>query len=241
MTGLYRIAEKNIEISSLYDSVHSLCRDYRTEGVPDLCVKTGPDEIAYERSVSEGGFSDAYLENLAVYRQIVEAMPAWDTVLFHSSAIAVDGVGYLFTAPSGTGKSTHARLWRELLGERAQMINDDKPLLRIKEDGATVFGTPWNGKHRLGENSSAPLRAVCFLEQARDNAIRRVDKDEIYFKLFDQVYRPMKPEALAKTIVLVDRLCTQTAFYRLDCNMDPEAARLSFTSMSQDPAPAGMR
>ncbi len=239
MTGLYRIAEKNIEISSLYDEVHRHCRDYRTEGTADLRVKIEPGDIAYERSRAGEESPDAYLELLAVYRQIADAMPAWDTLLFHSSAIAVDGVGYLFAAPSGTGKSTHARLWRELLGDRARMINDDKPLLRIAENGVMVFGTPWNGKHRLGENSSVPLRAVCFLTQAKDNAIRRVDRNEIYFTLFDQIYRPRNAEMLAKSMVLIDRLCAQTPFYRLECNMELDAARLSYTAMSQDPVPPG--
>lgn len=232
MTGLYRIAEKNIEICSLHEWVHTLCREYRVEGQVDLRVEIVSEDIAHERRVSEEDFSDAYLESLAVLRKIVEAMPAWDTILFHSSAIEVDGVVYLFAAPSGTGKSTHARLWRELLGDRAHTINDDKPFLRITDEGVTVFGTPWNGKHALGENCSAPLRAICFLSQAKENAIHAATRDEIYFNLLDQIYRPYSAEALAKTLVLIDRLCAHTAFYRLECNMDPDAARLSYTTMS---------
>lgn len=238
MTGLYRIAEKNIEISSLYPAVHTLCRDYRAEGVPDLRVQTRPEDIAFERSLAEESFSDGYLEMLAVHRQIVDAMPAWDTLMFHGSAIAADGFCYLFTAPSGTGKSTHARLWRKLLGDRARMINDDKPLLHVGEDEIRVYGTPWNGKHALGENSSAPLRAICFLERAAENSIRRVTWDEVLFQMIGQIYRPRTTEALARTMVLADRLCARTPLYRLACNMEPDAARLSFETMSGSTAPA---
>ena len=84
---------------------------------------------------------DDYLETLAVCRKIAERMPEYDTFLFHGSCIAVDGVGYLFTAKSGTGKSTHTRLWRELLDNRATMVNDDKPLIRIADDGLVIYGT----------------------------------------------------------------------------------------------------
>ena len=233
MREIYRIAEKNIEIVSLYDRVHELCRDYRTEGEPDLTVKTAPEDLDRERD-PDADASPGYLETLAVYRQIAEAMPAWDTLLIHGSAIAADGIGYLFTAPSGTGKSTHARLWRQLLGERARMVNDDKPLVRIAGDTVTVFGTPWNGKHRLGENIAVPLRSVCFLERGETNSISTLEPGEAYLGLLRQAYRPGDTDALKKTLQLLDRLCRLITFYRLRCNMDPAAAVLSFETMSKE-------
>ncbi|MBQ3276658.1 MAG: hypothetical protein IJH47_06360 [Oscillospiraceae bacterium] len=233
MREIYRIAEKNIEIASLYGRVHELCRDYRSDGRPDLVVEITRADVDRERE-QDAAYSEDYLETLAVYRQIADAMPAWDTLLVHGSAIAADGVGYLFTAPSGTGKSTHARLWRQLLGERARMVNDDKPLLRVSGDAVTVFGTPWNGKHHLGENIAVPLRAVCFLERGTENAIAPVAPQEAYVALLRQVYRPGDAAALKKTLELLDRLCGLVAFYRLRCNMDPAAARLSFETMSKE-------
>ena len=149
----------------------------------------------------------------------------------HASAIAVDGEAFLFTAPSGTGKSTHVRLWRELLGERAVMINDDKPLLRVADGKATVFGSPWNGKHRLGANTSAPVRAICFLERSTENRIREVPPAEIYPGLLAQTYRPENAEALLRTLKLLKRLQQCVRFYRLGCNMNPDAAVLSYQRM----------
>lgn len=119
-------------------------------------------------------YTDAYLETLAVYRKIAEWMPMYNTLLFHGSVIAVDGKAYLFTAKSGTGKSTHTRLWREYFGERAVMINDDKPLLRITQEGVFAYGTPWDGKHRLSTNISAPLAGICILRRGNDNSIRMI-------------------------------------------------------------------
>jgi len=152
MIATYRLADRMIQVSSENARLHEMLAEYRADGTPDFSVQASCEDIAFEREQSneedalEGreprAWSDAYLETLAVYRQIAERMPAYDTVLFHGSVVAVDGVAYLFAASSGTGKSTHARLWRELFGDRAVMVNDDKPLIRISADGATAYGTP---------------------------------------------------------------------------------------------------
>lgn len=247
LTGLYRFAGRNVEITSLYPRVQELCRDYRTDGAPDFCVQTAPEDLAAEAErsaktdVLEGRkprkHSDAYLETLAVYRQIAEKMPLYDTVLFHGSCVAVDGAAYLFTASSGTGKSTHTRLWRELLGGRAVMVNDDKPLLRVTERGVLVCGTPWDGKHRLSANIEVPLKALCLLERSPDNRIERIAKRDAWLMLFRQTYRPADPAALTRTLQLIDRLADAAALYRLGCNMDPAAAALSYAAMSGADAP----
>ena len=175
-TDKYKIAGKVIEINSIYSQVHDYCRDYLSDGNTDFSVTVSEDDIRAEREKSarenefEGlpvkNYPDHYLEELAVYRKICEKMPDYGTILFHGSVIAVDGAGYLFTAKSGTGKSTHTRLWREYFGDRAVMVNDDKPLISIGEDGVTAHGTPYNGKHRLGSNISGPLKAICILTRA---------------------------------------------------------------------------
>ncbi|MBQ3955491.1 MAG: hypothetical protein IIU08_02685 [Clostridia bacterium] len=232
MTEIYRIAEKNIRIVSRHKSVHDLCRDYRFDGEPDFTVETTEADMAFERKKMRQPCSDSYLETLAVYRRIAEIMPRWGTVLVHGSAVAVDGEAYLFTAPSGTGKSTHAALWREVFGERAVMVNDDKPLLHISDGGVLAYGTPWNGKHRLGENIAVPLKAVCFLEQAPSNRIRPLPKPEIYAPLMRQVYRPLDPAALAETMELVGKLADSVGFFRLFCNMEREAAEIAYRGMN---------
>ena len=243
MTNIYRLAERNIAVTSLYEEVHRLCAAYRVpDAAPDFVVRIAQADIDLERERSaredaaEGRsvrqFPDSYLETLAVYRQIAERMTEYDTLLLHGSCVAVDGMGYLFTAGSGTGKSTHTRLWRELLGERAVMINDDKPLIRAGADGtAMVYGTPWDGKHRLSTNTAVPLRAVCILERAAENAIRPIPAGEAYPMLLQQAYRPRDAAALAKTLTLLDRLAGCVRFWRLGCNMDPEAARLAYEAM----------
>ena len=242
-TSCCKIAGKVIKISSLHKEVHSLCGEYSTTESPDFTVSIFPEDISFEREKSaredmlEGHeirhFQDAYLETLAVYRKIAAKLLDDDILLFHGSAIAVDGVGYLFTAKSGTGKSTHTRLWREMLGERAVMVNDDKPLLRISDGGVTVYGTPWDGKHRLSTNIAVPLKAICILERGEQNRITPITKREALPMLLQQSYRPNDDVSMTKTVTLVDGLGTSVALYRLQCNMEPRAAEISYKAMSE--------
>ena len=241
MKETYRLAGRIVEVRSLFPAVHDLCRDYRAEGLPEISVETTAADIGFERArsaredenagVPVRQFSDGYLETLAVCRKIAERMPDYDTILFHGSCVAVDGAGYLFTGKSGTGKSTHTGLWRELLGDRTMMVNDDKPLIRLTEAGAEACGGPWDGKHRLSENVAVPLKALCVLEQAKENDIRPIPVSEAYPMLLQQVYRPLDPAALAKTLTLLDRLAAAVGLWRLGCNMDIEAARIAYDAM----------
>ena len=241
ITRNYKIADRVVKISSIYDEVHRYCEDYATDEHADYSVLTSQEDIDFERIKSrkedelEGipvrSFHDSYLEELAVYRRIATEMIDHDTILFHGSVIAVDGEGFLFTAKSGTGKSTHTRLWREYFGKRAVMVNDDKPLLKIDDNGVTAYGTPYNGKHRLGANISVPLKAICILTRAEQNHIEQISHEEAYPMLLQQVYRPGDMLKMSRTLALVDRLADNVRLYRLGCNMDIEAAKVAYEGM----------
>ena len=113
------------------------------------------------------------------------------------------------------------------------MVNDDKPLIKVHPDGAaTVYGTPWDGKHHLSSNIAVPVRAICILERAQENRIREISKAEALPMLLQQTYRPADPAALAKTLTLIDRL--KVKLYRLGCNMEKEAAEVSYNAMKED-------
>ena len=232
MTQVYRMADTGIKITSLYDVIHRMCGDYISESDPDFAVEITEDDIASERGRSEGaelsGYSDAYIETLAVCRGISEKMPYFGAFLFHGSAIAVDGEAYIFTAASGVGKSTHARLWREYLGGRAFMVNDDKPFIRPGEE-PLVYGSPWDGKHKLSRNVSVPVKAIALLRRSEKNSVEPISYREAFPALLRQAYRPSDPEALSKTLSLLDKL--NVRFYSLCCNMEPEAAAVSYNGM----------
>ncbi len=238
-----KLCGKNIQASCIYESTAEYCKDYLSDfEEADISLIISPFDIAaeekkFERERELEGLSNVSadkeeLERLALYRKIAAGLIDYNIILFHGSAIAVDGVAYLFTAKSGTGKSTHTRLWRKLFGDRAVMVNDDKPLIEISDNGVLIYGTPWNGKHRLSTNMSAPLRAICILERAEQNNIIKLEPRSEFAKILSQTYRNNDPLFMKKTLSLLDKMLSKLSLYKLGCNMDPEAAIVSYNGMN---------
>jgi len=237
-----RIAGRVAAVAAMFASTRAYCADYLWEGDADFRIEISMQDIDFERSRSmredalEGkpprSFSDAYLEAIALQRKLAERLLDCGTLLFHGSVVAVDGEGYLFTAKSGTGKSTHTGLWRQAFGERAVMINDDKPFLHVGSRLVTAYGSPWNGKHRLGVNACAPLRAICVLERGEQNRIEPIAAQDALVMLLQQSNRPLDFSRMPAYMELLDGLSRKTSFYRLSCNMEPEAALVAYRAMS---------
>lgn len=230
-----------MRIEALSPRVADFCRDYITSEKPLFTVSMTPEDIARERERSaredelEGKpvrrFSDAYLETLAVYRRLAERMLDYDAVVFHGSVVALEGRAYLFTARSGTGKTTHTRLWLKNI-PGSYVLNGDKPMLRL--DGARVLacGTPWMGKERLGCRGILPLEAICLLERDEKNRIEPISFHEAMAGLIQQTHRPEGGDAFVKTLSLIGKLGGCVRLYRLGCNMEDEAALVSWRGMT---------
>ncbi|MBQ3387243.1 MAG: hypothetical protein IJG53_07965 [Eggerthellaceae bacterium] len=242
MVGQYRIANLEIAVASVFPAIHRFCEAYRDRfASSDIAVSTTEGDIATERLKSaqadkraglpQRNSSDHYLETLAVYRKIAERLPEFDAMLVHGSCIAVDGKGYLFMSSSGTGKSTHTRLWRELLGSRAIMVNDDKPIIRLIDGKPMIFGTPWDGKHRLSTNIGVPLKGACFLRRGQENAIEPVSPAAAFPQFLKHTYRPEDPSALQKTLELIDVLVDSVPMWQLACTISVTAAQLAYDTM----------
>lgn len=234
------LAGVTIGVRSVYDDVYRLCADYLTDGKAAFTVDVKQPDIDFERekSIREAYyehrqpefFPDPYLETLAVYRAIVEKLLDYDVLLMHGSAIAANGQGYLFTAPSGVGKTTHTRLWLDNI-PGAFVVNGDKPLLRFRDGRVEVCGTPWAGKEGMNTNAFVPLRAVCILERGTENRIEPIRFLEAYAMLLQQSYRPTDEQIMKKTMSLVLKLGELVKLYRLRCNMDPDAAIVAYNGM----------
>lgn len=241
MKGTYRLAGLIIEIISTFSSVHEMCKDYRCDGQCDFSVNCNLEDIEYERKMSaleennnglkKRDWSNAYLETLAVYRKIAEKMIDYDTLLFHGSALAVNDEAFLFVAESGTGKSTHAKLWRDYLGDKVVMINDDKPLIKIYEQKAIVFGTPWDGKHHLSNNISVPLKSICIVERSTDNNICEITTENAFDYIIKYSFISDDKRKLIKTVELIEKFLGTIKVYRLSCNTDLKAASLAYNTI----------
>lgn len=236
------VADILVSVDSIFESTRAFCSEYLCSVVPNCSIQITEENIAFERRTIEKenewegipphNYSDAYLERTALQRKIAERFFEFSTLLFHGSVVALDGEAFLFTAKSGTGKSTHTRLWREVFGSRAVMINDDKPFLKIGDDGVTAYGSPWNGKHHLGSNTSAPLKAICILERGTENSIAEITPKEALPMLLQQSHRPMRMTMMPAYLDLIDRLSRKVRFYRLSCTMDQQAAVVAYEGMT---------
>ncbi len=229
----YKIADIVFSIETIYGYTKWLCRDYEYLGQEEdaFCVKVTKDDILKEKAKMPD-YPDFFLESVVVYRRLCEyALEHANGLIFHCSAIMVEDGAYLFTAPSGTGKSTHTRLWRELLGEKAVMINDDKPIIRLIDGEFYVYGTPWMGKHELGANIRAKLKAICKIRQEKENVIEKISPAQMLPIILNQTIRPEKVEIMDKLLGLIEQMLKGAKLYSLGCNISTEAAQLSYTTM----------
>ncbi len=231
--AIYRIADLNIAIENRYEHTARQCEAYLAppDAVPDICITATEEEI--DRSVAmQPEFSRGYHESICLYRQLCTKILHYDAMLMHAAVIEYQGYAYAFSAPSGTGKSTHIALWRKCFGEAVSIINGDKPILRRKDDCFIAYGTPWCGKEQWNRNTSAPLRAICFLERSESNHIRRLTTREAIDHIFHQLLRPKTAAEMELTLSLVDVLLRQVPIYLLGCNISREAAELSHRTLT---------
>lgn len=239
MTFTVKLADMYIQIESKYPDLKTFCKDYIVEGVtPDFSVSWNEDEIWAEKEhETTTNFSPTYLETLTALRKISEILPTYKRLLIHGAAITLDDKAYLFTAPSGTGKSTHIRLWKKYLGPRADIVNGDKPFISLdcNESGQMepyIYGTPWAGKERWQKNRRAPLGGICFLRRGKENKIRRLEPAECLGMLFNQVYLPKDALASQLTLELVDIMLQNVPLYLLECDISEDAVKCSFEGMT---------
>jgi hypothetical protein len=231
-----RIADIVFEVRCLCASTRQRCSAYLTDDEPDHIIIIDRAQLEAERSLllnlqepvgDPESFTPQALESLRLCRCLADKLPECDRILFHGSCLALDGRGVLFTAKSGTGKSTHTRLWREVFGSRVEMLNDDKPFLRVTPQGVTAYGTPWQGKHNLGRNTAVPLHGICVLCRGEENRIEPITPREALPMLLQQTFTPEDPQAMVRTLALVQQLSKTVGLYRLYCNMDPQAAMVA--------------
>ena len=149
----------------------------------------------------------------------------------HSCAVGLDGKAYLFSAPSGVGKSTHGARWCRMFG--AIPINDDKPLLRHTEDGWMVYGTPWSGKHDLSTPGAIPLGGIAFLFRGQENTIWPMEPSMAVTAAISQCLRYLTHEQMEKQLTLVDQLLKDVHVWHLTCRNDDASAEVSREAMKK--------
>lgn len=222
----------NIGITSIYDFSYKFCKDYLTDATPDFCVETTKEKIQNEIEISEFTPSEPYAESICIYREIAEKLPLYNRFIFHGASISYDGNGYIFTAPSGTGKSTHISLWQKYL-DGVEIVNGDKPIIHFDDNEIIVYSTPYAGKEGWQNHSSAKLKALCIVNRGEVNEISKVAYGDYLSDTFKQIYKPYDTMATVKTLELFDRLSKEIPLYLLKCDISKEAVKTSFEAMTE--------
>ena len=225
-------------VQPMFSSTREYCRSYLTDQKPEFTVEVTGEDLVHQQAMldqeadREGlrrrTFTDPFLERTVIQEEIAEKLLQRDTLLLHGSTVAVDGQAYLFTAPCGTGKSTHTRLWRELFGDRAVMVNDDKVFLQLRQNDVWAYGSPWTGKHGIGTNISVPLKGICFLQRGAENRIQKASPEKWLAELIHQCFLPETHYAC-----LVSQLAQKVPLWEMSCTKDPQAATIAYEAMSR--------
>lgn len=239
MAFTVKLADIRFHIEHISPELETFCKDYLAEdGKPDFQIQLTEDDIAQEQlHATDQEFSPAYLETLALLRKIADILPHHRRFLMHGASISYENDAFLFTAPSGTGKSTHIRLWKKYLGDKVKIVNGDKPFLSLDSDSdgtlhPLIYGTPWAGKERWQRNCKESLKGICFVQRGVQNTIRKIEPEECVMLLFKQVYMPAETTAVERTLELLDVLVKNVPFYLLTCDMTEDAVRCSFETLT---------
>ena len=237
-----KIAGAVVRVQPLFQSTREYCKPFLADQESEFFVDMLGEDLPYEQTlldqeaVEQGlkfrKFPEPFLERSIIQRRVADYLVGRNTVMLHGSTVAVDGKAYLFTAPCGTGKSTHTRLWRELFGQRAVMVNDDKPFLQITSTGVFAYGSPWSGKHGLSTNVCVPLNGICSLHRGKENSIHRTDTNSLMGLLCRQVHIPAEESLEQKAYALVEQLAQAVPLWMMSCNKERNAAQVAYDAMS---------
>ncbi len=230
---VYEIAGLKVLFKNKYKFTNAYCEKYLAEDQNsyDLVAEATDEEFEEEKKQSPIK-NDGYIENICLYRSLCLRLPDFDRFLLHASIVEKDGVAYAFLGKSGAGKSTHSRLWLKYI-DGARILNGDKPIIFYDGKEFIAYGTPWNGKEGMGYNGSAKLKALCFIEQAKENKIERLTTSEVATRVFTQLLLPSDEKNAAKTLELVDKFITNIPAFVLKCDISEEAAKLSYRELSK--------
>jgi hypothetical protein len=223
--AIYKIADMNIKIETQSSYVLDRLEPYITgDEKYDYTVAVTEEDIKAEQQLTADKLSRGMLESTAILRKICKKVLAeYNGMFLHCASIKYNGKAYLFTAPSGTGKTTHINLWLKHMGEAVEVINGDKPILRKNGDVVTVYGTPWQGKEDYGCNTNAPLGGIFLLQRAKENSVEKATTKEALSFLLAQTLRVNQKENMIKLFELFDYIIKTTPIYNLYCNMEKQA------------------
>lgn len=233
----YRIANIRVDMQLYYNRL-------RKQAVKYLCDANDNTKAEITINLSKDFYQKRLEENPHLNIDSIEYIFAgsyfynhildFDGFLLHSSAICKDNNAYLFSADSGTGKSTHTLNWLKYFGkDNVTYINDDKPAIRKIENKFYCCGTPFSGKTNLSKNILIPIRAIIFIKRGVDNSIKLMNSKDAISKIFGQTIFTNSFERMNKLLTLLDDLLKTIPVFELTCNMDVTSAKVAYEGIEE--------
>ena len=228
--SIYKIANLYININPIYEYTKKRMHPYLVNSEKfDFEIDITDNEISTYLHKTKTPCTPENAENILILTKICNiVLCKFNGFFFHSSSLMLDNEAYIFTAPSGTGKSTHTALWREYFGDKVTMINDDKPIIRKQNGRFFTFGTPWMGKSSIGNNISAPVKAVYVLERGDENRAEKVKPSDVFKQIFEATLIPTDKELMSTLLGLLDEFFSSVQLFRLTCNISVDAVKTAY-------------
>ncbi len=232
---IYSICDYNVEYEPRFTRLRERSQKYLSADQsvsPDFTILITDDDINahIEKYPMDKDLAEYVVAGIKFYNEIILR----GAFFLHSSALAVDGKGFVFTGPCGAGKSTHATLWRKYFGDRVISVNDDKPAVRIIDGIPYICGTPFSGKHDINTNVKVPLCGISILCQSPENSIKKISVAEALPVLMEQTLRPDSVQKMTALFNMLDEILTKVPVYKFCCNISKEAVELSYNTMKQN-------
>ncbi len=232
---IYSICDYNVEYEPRFARLRDRSMKYLSTDqcvTPDFAIVITDDDINdhIAKYPMDKDLAEYVVAGIKFYNEIILR----GAFFLHSSALAVDGKGFVFTGPCGAGKSTHATLWRRYFGDKVISINDDKPAVRIIDGTPYICGTPFSGKHDINANVKVPLCGISILCQSPENSIEKISVAEALPVLMEQTLRPDSVQKMTALFNMLDEMLTKVPVYKFCCNISKEAVELSYNTMKNN-------
>lgn len=220
---LYNIAGINVEMNVRFEPLLSQSKAYEIEACEnvDVTLHVTDEEIDKFHNMYPM-LSIGDVEYMIYGSKYYSYLIRRKGILLHSSCVVYDGYAYLFSANSGTGKSTHTQLWLKRFKD-AKILNDDKPAVMIEEDGIYAYGTPFSGKTDWNINEKYPIKGIVFLNRGQENKIGPMSSKDAIVNILTQTVRPVDSKNMNMLLDNLDTIVSNSKFYELYCTISLEA------------------
>lgn len=234
-----QLAGINLLINTVFQQTRTAFIDFITNEKHDYCINVTIQRINVERRLlqkkyPQRKFKDFEIEINVLYRDIPKILIKENVILLHGVLICMEQKGYIFTAPPGEGKSTHAKLWTTVFNKKANIINGDKPLIKLSKKGVYAYGSPWKGKENIGSNKCVKLYSICYLQRGKLNSIEKVEFDtQSLIWLLEQTQIKGLEAYVIDRIKWFKEAAKHIALYYLKCNISEAAVEVAYSGMNK--------